>query len=310
MNLGTLDSFVGILKARLARLATIGWLICGEGLRFTNTVGIFCRFFGQFQWTVRVKKEWKGRLEQCFTCSIIIRIFWVVVSNMFHVHPYLGKIPILTNIFQMGWNHQLGIFVRLPKKWRTHKNTFVYAPFQAQRSINNSLLHYDKGMVINQLMRKLSNNLTRLFLWTKEWPITPFLQLTCWAEMQENVSLVHFQLPQFWRFWLSVLPSNPPGWALGYFCIMFAMLGSFICVGKLCAHKLWHPKIHLSSILGLKKTDPTKTPGHPNEASSATTVCAFNVWWSYRSRETFRRWNHRVLHQRLETACLDGCFRK
>ena len=24
-----------------------------------------------------------------------------------YVHPYLGKIPILTNIFQMGWNHQL-----------------------------------------------------------------------------------------------------------------------------------------------------------------------------------------------------------
>ena len=26
----------------------------------------------------------------------------------FYFHPYLGKIPILTNIFQMGWNHQLG----------------------------------------------------------------------------------------------------------------------------------------------------------------------------------------------------------
>ena len=25
----------------------------------------------------------------------------------FHFHPNLGKIPILTNIFQMGWNHQL-----------------------------------------------------------------------------------------------------------------------------------------------------------------------------------------------------------
>ena len=25
----------------------------------------------------------------------------------FYVHPYLGKIPILTNIFQRGWNHQL-----------------------------------------------------------------------------------------------------------------------------------------------------------------------------------------------------------
>ena len=28
-------------------------------------------------------------------------------SNIFYFHPYLGKIPILTNIFQTGWNHQL-----------------------------------------------------------------------------------------------------------------------------------------------------------------------------------------------------------
>ena len=27
-------------------------------------------------------------------------------QTFFHFHPYLGKIPILTNIFQMGWNHQ------------------------------------------------------------------------------------------------------------------------------------------------------------------------------------------------------------
>ena len=33
---------------------------------------------------------------------------WVVVSNIFYFHPYLGKIPMLTNIFQRGWNHQLG----------------------------------------------------------------------------------------------------------------------------------------------------------------------------------------------------------
>ena len=30
----------------------------------------------------------------------------MVVSNIFYVHPYLGKIPIFTNIFQLGWNHQ------------------------------------------------------------------------------------------------------------------------------------------------------------------------------------------------------------
>ena len=27
---------------------------------------------------------------------------WLVVSKIFYFHPYLGKIPILTNIFQMG----------------------------------------------------------------------------------------------------------------------------------------------------------------------------------------------------------------
>ena len=26
---------------------------------------------------------------------------------MLYFHPYLGKIPIVTNMFQMGWNHQL-----------------------------------------------------------------------------------------------------------------------------------------------------------------------------------------------------------
>ena len=31
----------------------------------------------------------------------------MVVSNIFYFHPYLGKIPILTNIFGRGWNHQL-----------------------------------------------------------------------------------------------------------------------------------------------------------------------------------------------------------
>ncbi len=32
--------------------------------------------------------------------------FWVVVSNIVYFHPYLGKLSNLTNVFQMGWNHQ------------------------------------------------------------------------------------------------------------------------------------------------------------------------------------------------------------
>ena len=35
---------------------------------------------------------------------------WLVVSNIFYSHPYLGKWSNLTNIFQMGWNHQLVLF--------------------------------------------------------------------------------------------------------------------------------------------------------------------------------------------------------
>ena len=36
----------------------------------------------------------------------------MVVLNIFYFHPYLGKIPILTNMFQRGWNNQLdSIFI-------------------------------------------------------------------------------------------------------------------------------------------------------------------------------------------------------
>ena len=33
-------------------------------------------------------------------------LIWVVVWNMIYFHTYLGKIPILTHIFQMGCDHQ------------------------------------------------------------------------------------------------------------------------------------------------------------------------------------------------------------
>ena len=42
--------------------------------------------------------------------STDINSIWVVVLNMFYFHPYLEKWSNLTNIFQMGWNHQLGMF--------------------------------------------------------------------------------------------------------------------------------------------------------------------------------------------------------
>ena len=55
------------------------------------------------------KKIWSG-LESLWIPTITrwtVRSTSPVVSNIFYVHPYLGKIPILTNIFQRGWNHRL-----------------------------------------------------------------------------------------------------------------------------------------------------------------------------------------------------------
>ena len=65
-----------------------------------------------------VSNCWPRLLERCrcyihqemliaFFCTTLARIDnWMVVWNIFYFYPYLGKISNLTNIFQMGWNHQ------------------------------------------------------------------------------------------------------------------------------------------------------------------------------------------------------------
>ena len=49
-----------------------------------------------------VKEGWRNGMPEIDN--------WLVVSKIFYFHPYLGKIPNLTNIFQRGWNHQLDNF--------------------------------------------------------------------------------------------------------------------------------------------------------------------------------------------------------
>ena len=62
---------------------------------------------------VRKKKQerWRYVSTESSTAN------WVVVSNIFYVHPYLRKIPILTSIFQRGWNHQLAKFSVCLARW-------------------------------------------------------------------------------------------------------------------------------------------------------------------------------------------------
>ena len=63
--------------------------------------------------------------------------------NFFNFHPYLGKIPILTNIFQMGWNHQLvtisPVFFSGSKKTNFEKNRSLWLFFSERKmwSFNN-----------------------------------------------------------------------------------------------------------------------------------------------------------------------------
>ena len=47
-------------------------------------------------------KQWCNTCSNKRTDGSTVQLHWVVVSNIFYVHTYLGKIPILANIFQRG----------------------------------------------------------------------------------------------------------------------------------------------------------------------------------------------------------------
>ena len=66
-------------------------------------------------------------------------IIWVVVSNIFSFHPYSGKWSNLTNIFQMGWNHQpvlechKSFFFCVAHLWPLNHNTEVLGSTNGDR---------------------------------------------------------------------------------------------------------------------------------------------------------------------------------
>ena len=82
---------------------------------------------------------------------------WEVLSNIFDFHTYLGKIPILTNKFQRGWNHQLEkhqrcelhSFLHLLKKNAVFVFCFCFWFFQCVFGGLNSNCLTNFGMVIN-----------------------------------------------------------------------------------------------------------------------------------------------------------------
>ena len=91
----------------------------------------------------------------------------------FYFHPCLGKIPILPNIFQMGWNHQLEdrLFFKEDvwnQQLRSKKDSFQHLN---RNILNRSLL---QTMITNQMILNRSHNHASLRIsdWThqkKEW---------------------------------------------------------------------------------------------------------------------------------------------
>ena len=70
-----------------------------DGLLATSRLAAdYTRFYCQL---------WQGLWHTHTQHSPRVENNWVVVSNIFCCHPYLGKWSKLTNIFEMGWNHRL-----------------------------------------------------------------------------------------------------------------------------------------------------------------------------------------------------------
>ena len=138
---------------------------------------------------------------------------WVVVSHIFYFHPYLGKIRILTNIFQMGWfNHQLVVYAKIRVVLRLHFFKRFIHPRTLEvehRYLQRLLSFYRKG----HLQRPLSNVLFlsrtfpassekkhnlgpfRVFFWSTYWNwlwITQFLSLSglsFWAMLLKRLKV-------------------------------------------------------------------------------------------------------------------------
>ncbi len=114
---------------------------CSAGVGIVRGMDLPCHLADFFRWLHGLdswKKAWKRVTSK--TCFFFCLEFYnkVVVSNIFYFHPYLGKIPILTNIFQMGWNHQLD------KDWLTFLGSGKSG--WKRNSVSRSLLAYDQKL--------------------------------------------------------------------------------------------------------------------------------------------------------------------
>ena len=85
----------------------------------------------------------------------------MVVSNIFYFQPYLGKWFKLTNIFQMGWNHQVDIYIYT-------YDIFFHAEFQ-RRSLYTTLWLRDSTANMNRVMLQEDDYCDRMISEKVSW---------------------------------------------------------------------------------------------------------------------------------------------
>ena len=102
-----------------------------------------------------------------------------MVSSIFYFHPYLGKIPILANIFQRGWNHQPVVFLKIPWPICIHLLGFhgfsqVCERFFAKRSPENwawlRQLWAARGGFVSLLSKVFYSPCTNDIQWFAKYP--------------------------------------------------------------------------------------------------------------------------------------------
>ena len=103
-----------------------------------------------------------------------------MVSNMLYSHPYLGKWSNWTNIFQMGWNHQLGLIVLFHRpKWL--RLWFFNWIFLTLGRWSTFTCHYRVSLTWGESTETLPPLLpSGLLQVSKDWMSQRLFQHTCW----------------------------------------------------------------------------------------------------------------------------------
>ena len=125
-------------------------------------------------------------------------ISWVVLSNIFYFHPYLGKWSNLTNIFQMAWNRQpVSFLVRCwisASRWPQVVNRHPISPLPEG--------HHRLGLVAGSvLFGHADERLLGYWCW---W--------CWWWEICLETAVLSKVLGCRWVFPKIVVPPNHPFW--------------------------------------------------------------------------------------------------